>query len=129
MNANGYLVNVKLVADHVSSLVAMDFVDVTTTSLIKVTGDTVLWYFQGLDGGGGVLNDKITITVQGSTAEKLVNVVAVAKELAFLCNRAKSNTVGNLTRMQVIDQNFANTKADSIAVGTPGIITITTVTA
>ena len=122
-----YLVNFKLVASGVDSLVAEDYVDISKCSLIKVAAATVLLHIQGTDGGGGVLGDTITITMQGTTAEKQANAILVGRELALMVNRAKTANVGNLTRMDVVGNKFMNTTATVSSAQVTGIVTITTV--
>jgi len=123
-----YLVNFKTVASGVDSLVAQDYVDISTCTLIRSGTATVILYLQGLDGGGGVANDKITITVEGTTAEKQAHVDKIAKELAFMVNRAKVGGVGNLTRMDVVGSAFLNLKSASMTANN-AILTITATTA
>ena len=122
-----YLVNFKLVASGVDSLVAEDYVDISKCSLIKVAAETVVLHIQGTDGGGGVLGDTITITMQGTTAEKQANAILVGRELALMVNRAKIGGVGNLTRMDVVGNRFMTTTATVSSAQVTGILTITTV--
>ena len=124
-----YLVNFKLVASGVDSLVAEDYVDISKCSLIKVAAETVTLLIQGLDGAGGVAQDKITITMQGTTAEKQANAILVGRELALMVNRSKVANVGNLTRMDVVGNKFMNTTATVSGATVTGIVTITTVVA
>ena len=124
-----YLVNFKLVASGVDSLVAEDYVDISKCSLIKVAAATVTLLIQGLDGAGGVAQDKITITMQGTTAEKQANAILVGRELALMVNRAKVGGIGNLTRMDVVGNKFMNTTATVSSATVTGIVTITTVVA
>ena len=124
-----YLVNFKLVAAGVDSLVAEDYVDISKCSLIKVAAATVTLLIQGLDGEGGVAQDKITITMQGTTAEKQANAILVGRELALMVNRSKVANAANLTRMDVVGNEFMNTKATVSSATVTGIVTITTVVA
>jgi len=124
-----YLVNFKLVASGVDSLVAEDYVDISKCSLIKVAAETVILLIQGLDGAGGAAQDKITITMQGTTAEKQANAILVGRELALMVNRAKVGGIGNLTRMDVVGNKFMNTTATVSSATVTGIVTITTVVA
>ena len=124
-----YLVNFKLVASGVDSLVAEDYVDISKCSLIKVAAASVTLLIQGLDGAGGAAQDKITITMQGTTAEKQANAILVGRELALMVNRSKTANVGNLTRMDVVGNKFLNTTATVSSAAVTGIVTITTVVA
>ena len=122
-----YLVNFKLVASGVDSLVAEDYVDISKCSLIKVAAATVTLLIQGLDGAGGAAQDKITITMQGTTAEKQANAILVGRELALMVNRAQS--AGFVKRMDVVGNDFMNTTATVSSAAVTGIVTITTVVA
>ena len=122
-----YLVNFKLVASGVDSLVAEDYVDISKCSLIKVAAATVTLLIQGLDGAGGAAQDKITITMQGTTAEKQANAILVGRELALMVNRAQS--AGIIKRMDVVGNAFMNTTATVSSAAVTGIVTITTVVA
>ena len=122
-----YLVNFKLVASGVDSLVAQDYVDISTCALIKSGAATVVMHLQGTDGAGGLLNDTITITMQGTTAEKQANVDIVAAELARMVNRSKHIGIQHSNKLDTVGANFMNTKAASVSATAPGIVTLTTV--
>tara|TARA_B110000858_G_C17424489_1_gene302610 strand:- start:73 stop:453 length:381 start_codon:yes stop_codon:yes gene_type:complete len=124
-----YLVNFKLVASGVDSLVAEDYVDISKCSLIKVAAASVTVFIQGLDGAGGVAQDKITITMQGTTAEKLANAILVGKELALMVNRSKHVGIQHSNKMPVVGNKFMNTTATVSSAAATGIVTITTVVA
>ena len=124
-----YLVNFKLVAAGVDSLVAEDYVDISKCSLIKVAAETVILLIQGLDGAGGVAQDKITITMQGTTAEKQANAILVGKELALMVNRSKHVGIQHSNKMEVVGNKFMNTTATVANAAVTGIVTITTVVA
>ena len=124
-----YLVNFKLVAAGVDSLVAEDYVDISKCSLIKVAAETVILLIQGLDGTGGVAQDKITITMQGTTAEKQANAILVGKELALMVNRSKHVGIQHSNKMEVVGNKFMNTTATVSNAAVTGIVTITTVVA
>ncbi len=124
-----YLVNFKLVASGVDSLVAEDYVDISKCSLIKVAAATVTLLIQGLDGAGGVAQDKITITMQGTTAEKQANAILVGKELALMVNRSKHVGIQHSNKMEVVGNKFMNTTATVSSAAVTGIVTITTVVA
>jgi len=124
-----YLVNFKLVASGVDSLVAEDYVDISKCSLIKVAAATVTLLIQGLDGAGGVAQDKITITMQGTTAEKQANAILVGRELALMVNGAKHIGHTHIRKMPVVGQGFLNTTATVSSAAVTGIVTITTVVA
>ena len=119
-----YLVNFKLVASGVDSLVAQDYVDISTCALIKSGAATVVMHLQGTDGAGGLLNDTITITMQGTTAEKQANVDIVAAELARMVNRSKHVGIQHSNKLETVGANFMNTKAATFV---SGIVTLTTV--
>ena len=122
-----YLVNFKLVASGVDSLVAQDYVDISTCALIKSGSETVVLHLQGTDGAGGLLNDTITITMQGTAAEKQANVDIVAAELARMVNRSKHVGIQHSNKLETVGANFMNTKAASVSATAPGIVTLTTV--
>ena len=122
-----YLVNFKLVASGVDSLVAQDYVDISTCALIKSAAATVTLHLQGTDGAGGLLNDTIVITMQGTTAEKQANVDIVAAELARMVNRSKHIGIQHSNKLDTVGANFMNTKAASVSATAPGIVTLTTV--
>tara|TARA_R110002167_G_scaffold2878_1_gene14083 strand:+ start:111 stop:491 length:381 start_codon:yes stop_codon:yes gene_type:complete len=124
-----YLVNFKLVASGVDSLVAEDYVDISKCSLIKVAAATVTLLIQGLDGAGGVAQDKITITMQGTTAEKQANAILVGRELALMVNRSKHVGIQHSNKMEVVGNKFMNTTATVSSAAVTGIVTITTVVA
>ena len=124
-----YLVNFKLVASGVDSLVAEDYVDISKCSLIKVAAATVTLLIQGLDGAGGVAQDKITITMQGTTAEKQANAILVGRELALMVNRSKHVGIQHSNKMEVVGNKFMNTTATVSSAAVTGILTITTVVA
>ena len=124
-----YLVNFKLVASGVDSLVAEDYVDISKCSLIKVAAETVTLLIQGLDGAGGVAQDKITITMQGTAAEKQANAILVGKELALMVNRSKHVGIQHSNKMEVVGNKFMNTTATVSSAAVTGIVTITTVVA
>ena len=124
-----YLVNFKLVASGVDSLVAEDYVDISKCSLIKVAAETVTLLIQGLDGEGAAAQDKITITTQGTTAEKQANAILVGRELALMVNRSKHVGIQHSNKMEVVGNKFMNTTATVSSAAVTGIVTITTVVA
>mgnify|MGYP003655090312 CR=1 FL=1 len=124
-----YLVNFKLVASGVDSLVAEDYVDISKCSLIKVAAATVVLLIQGLDGAGGAAQDKITITMQGTTAEKQANAILVGRELALMVNRSKHVGIQHSNKMEVVGNKFMNTTGTVSSAAVTGILTITTVVA
>ena len=124
-----YLVNFKLVASGVDSLVAEDYVDISKCSLIKVAAATVTLLIQGLDGAGGVAQDKITITMQGTTAEKQANAILVGKELAKMVNRAKHVGISQSNKLEEVGNKFMNTTGTVGGNTVTGIVTLTTVVA
>ena len=124
-----YLVNFKLVASGVDSLVAMDMIDISTCSLIKVAAATVVMHVQGLDGSGGLANDTVTITMQGTTAEKQANAILVGRELARMVNGAKHVGHTHIRKLEEVGQGFLNTKATVGGNTVTGIVTLTTLVA
>jgi uncharacterized protein YpmB len=124
-----YLVNFKLVASGVDSLVAMDMVDISTCALIKVAAATVVMHLQGLDGSGGLANDTVTITMQGTTAEKQANAILVGKELAKMVNRAKHVGISQSNKLEEVGNKFMNTTGTVGGNTVTGIVTLTTVVA
>ena len=122
-----YLVNFKLVASGVNSLVAQDYVDISDVRLIRSGTDNVIVYVRGqqTDGFG---DDTITITVEGTTAEKQAHVDLIARQLAMMVNRAKHAGVGNSTRLDSVGSTFLNLTSASMTANN-AILTITTVVA
>ena len=121
-----YLVNFKLVASGVDSLVAQDYVDISTCALIKTGTETVVMHLQGTDGAGGLLNDTITITVEGTAAEKQAHVDLIGRELARMVNRSKHVGIQHSNKLDTVGANFLNLTSASMT-GNNAILTITTV--
>ena len=121
-----YLVNFKLVASGVDSLVAQDYVDISTCSLIRSAADNVIMYVHGqqTDGFG---DDTITITVEGTDAEKQAHVNTIARELARMVNRSKHVGIQHSNKLDTVGQNFLNLTSASMT-GNNAILTITVAT-
>ncbi len=118
-----YLINFKTVASGVDSLVAQDYVDISDVRLIRSGTATVIIYVRGQN-VDGFADDTITITVEGTTAEKQAHVDKIARELAVMVNRAKHANVGNATRLDSIGSTFLNLKSASMTANN-AILTIT----
>jgi len=124
-----YLANFKVVASGVDSLVAQNYIDMSKVSYIKTSDSTVIIYVRGLDGPGGLAADSVTITMQGTTAEKQANVDIVAAELARMVNRSVHVGHQHSNKFEVIGNGFMNTKATVSSATVTGIVTIGTVVA